>query len=434
VLYCNGDDARAPPILLEDHMSSGQAMEGASSPPSCSDASGWSSARAVWALVVASARYWSTVAPVVHRELEGWRRRASMIDDPELRTLALGKLEEERFNAEAGAMLATLAPRAHRSDAVEAIVALQVLFDLLDGLTERPLQDPLGDGERLFLAFTRAVSARRPTPSGGDGGYLEELSAVAGGALARLPARDAVIEVAAASAARAAQAQIRMHAMPRLGIGQLREWAQAQSRGTGLEWREMLVGSASSVLAVHALIAAAADSQSTPAQAARVEDAYLSVCVVLTLLDGIMDRERDERAGALGYISLYDDHEELVQALAMMVRRASGQTRALQHGADHAMVLAGVVAYYISAPGARSEFARPLVAPLHRGLAPAVLPALALMRAWRMVRQLRTPASLKLNREWLRGLSCASRLEAARGLAPSVKRRRPERGREENEL
>jgi tetraprenyl-beta-curcumene synthase len=357
-----------------------------------------------------------------------------MIDDPELRTLALDKLEDERFNAEAGAMLATLAPRAHRSDAVEAIVALQVLFDLLDGLTERPLQDPLGDGERLFLAFTRAVSAPGPTPVAGDGGYLNELSAAAGGALARLPAHDAVIEVAAASAARAAQAQIRMHASPRLGVGQLREWAQARSSGTGLEWREMLVGSASSVLTVHALIAAAADYQSTPAHAARVADAYLSVCVVLTLLDGIVDRERDERAGALGYISLYDDDKELVRALAVMTARASGQARALQHGGHHVMVLAGVVAYYTSAPGARGELARPLIAPLHRALTPAVLPALVLMRAWRIGRQLKKLASLKLNRDRLRGLSCASRLRAARGPASSMKRRRSARGREENEL
>jgi tetraprenyl-beta-curcumene synthase len=427
VRHFNSDDPRALRLVLEGHMSSVQPTGQASPPLSLSGAADWASARAVGALVVASARYWSTVAPVVHRELERWRRRASMIDDPELRALALCKLEEERFNAEAGAMLATLAPRAHRSDAVEAIVALQVLFDLLDGLTERPLQDPLGEGERLFLVFTRAVSASRHTPTGDDVGYLEELSAVAGGALARLPGRDAVIEVAAASAARAAQAQIRMHAMPRLGIGQLREWAQAQSHGTGLEWREMVVGSASSVLAVHALIAAAADSRSTPMHAARVEDAYLSVCVVLTLLDGIMDHERDEGTDAPGYISLYDDNEELVQTLAGMARRASRQTRALEHSAHHVMVLAGVVAYYTSAPGARSEFARPLVAPLHRALAPAVVPALALMRAWRLGRQLRRPASLKLNLGRLRGLSCESRLGVAEDLAPSVKRRRSKR-------
>jgi tetraprenyl-beta-curcumene synthase len=344
------------------------------------------------ALLLASARYWTTVAPVVRRELDRWRQCAGAIVDPELRELALSKLADERFNAEAGAMLATLAPRAQRSDAVEAIVALQVLFDLLDGLTERPLQDPLADGERLFLAFTRAVSARGPAPGTGEdhGAYLQELSAVAGGAFARLPARHAVIDVAEACADRAAQAQIRMHALPKLGIGQLREWAQAQAQahGTGLQWREMLAGSASSVLAVHALIAAAADARSSPAQAARIADAYLSVCVVLTLLDGIVDHERDERAGALAYISLYDDRDELAQALAGTARRASAQARALPHGAYHVMVLTGVVAYYTSAPSAHSEFARPLVAQVHGAVTPAVGPALALMRTWRAGRRL----------------------------------------------
>ena len=59
-------------------------------------------------------------------------------------------------------MLATLAPRAYRKGAVEAIVALQVLFDLLDGLTEQPLQDPLGDGERLFAPFARGAGSQPP--------------------------------------------------------------------------------------------------------------------------------------------------------------------------------------------------------------------------------------------------------------------------------
>jgi tetraprenyl-beta-curcumene synthase len=374
--------------LLEDPRSGGQPQRGASPAQSVAHADVWASVAAAWSLLVASARYWRTVAPVVRRELDRWRRRAAAIADPQLRELALSKLEEERFNAEAGAMLATLAPREHRSDAVQAIVALQVLFDLLDGLTERPLQDPLADGERLFEAFTRAVSTRPLPPCRGDD-YLSELSAVAAGALGRLPARAAVIEAATASAGRAAHAQIRMHASPQLGTGQLREWAQAQSRDTGMQWRETLAGSASSVLAVHALIAAAADSRNTAAQARRIESAYLSVCVVLTLLDGIIDRERDERAGAPTYIGLYDDHRELAQVLAGATRRASARTRALQHGAHHLMVLTGVVAYYTSAPSARSEFARPLVTQVHRALLPTVAPALALMRVWRVGRRLR---------------------------------------------
>ncbi|MGO9760717.1 MAG: DUF2600 family protein [Solirubrobacteraceae bacterium] len=348
--------------------------------------------RSALALAVANIRYWSTVAPVVHGELEHWRRRAEAIVDPDLRELALAKLAGERFNAEAGAMLATLAPRAQRRDAVQAIVALQVLFDLLDGLTERPLEDPLADGGRLFAAFTDALSQAAPryAPENGDqDDYLRELSQAARSALARLPAREEVLDVALQSAERAAQAQIRMHAAPRLGGGQLREWAQAQARGTGLRWRELLAGAASSVLAVHALIVAAADARTTPAQAVRIADAYLSVCVLLTLLDSLVDQARDERAGEAGYISLYEDRELLAQSLAETAQRAVGRARELPNGASHVLMLVGVVAYYTSAPEARGELARPLVRRVHRSLAPLMGPPLVFMRAWRLARRLR---------------------------------------------
>lgn len=348
--------------------------------------------RATMALGVAGVRYWSTVAPVVRVELDRWRRSAAAISEPGLRQLALDKLNGESFNAEAAAMLATRAPRAHRSDVAEAIVALQVLFDLLDGLTEQPLEDPLGNGQTLFGIFTDALRPCSQNHAQGDsegGIYLHELSAAAGHALARLPAWDAVIDVAVASAERSAQAQTRMHAVRQLGIDQLREWAQARASGTGLRWRELTAGAASSVLVVHALIAAAADVRMTSAQAAPVADAYMSVCALLTLLDSVIDEERDERAGELGYIGLYDDREQLAQTLAELARRAVEQTRELPNGAHHVMMLAGVIAYYTAAPDARSERARPLIRQLHRDLALLIAPALAVMRAWRLARGLR---------------------------------------------
>jgi tetraprenyl-beta-curcumene synthase len=376
--------------LFDDATDTVQAMRGAPSAPAFARSDRRLLARAAAALVLANVRYWSTVAPVVRGQLRHWRARAREIPDVAVRELALAKLEDERFNAEAGAMLATLAPRAYRRDAVEAIVALQVLFDLLDGLTERPLQDPLGDGERLFAAFTDALRWQHGLPcDSDDGGYLQALSDAASGALGRLPACGAVIEIAAASAQRAAQAQIRMHAAPRLGTGQLQRWAREQARGTELQWRELLAGAASSVLAVHALVAAAADVRTTTAQAARIEHAYLSICVLLTLLDSLTDQERDERAGEAGYISLYDDRELLAQTLAGSASRAAAKARGLSHGAHHVMMLTGVVAYYTSSADARGELARPLVAQLHRDLAPLIAPTLACMRAWRLARRLR---------------------------------------------
>jgi tetraprenyl-beta-curcumene synthase len=348
-------------------------------------------AQAAAALVLANVRYWATVAPLVRVELEHWRGRATAISDPDLRALAVDKLDRESFNAEAGAMLATLAPRAHRHDVVQAIVALQVLFDLLDGLTEQPLEDPVVDGERLFTAFTDALRPlpESATPCGGEDGYLWELSRVARRAIARLPARDAVIVAASESSRLAAQAQVRMHAASRLGNDQLREWAQVQARDTGLQWRELLAGAASSVLAVHALIASAADVRTTPARAVRLADAYLSICVLLTLLDSLIDQEQDERAGEAGYVSLYEDRELLAQTLPELARRAAGQARELPHGTWHLTMLTGVVAYYASAPEARGAPAGPILARLHDALSPLIAPTLALMRAWRLARRLR---------------------------------------------
>ncbi len=349
-------------------------------------------ARALFSLAQANVRYWTTVAPLVRAQLAHWRRRAAAIADTELRVLALEKLEHESFNAEAGAMLATLAPRVHRADVVRAIVALQVLFDLLDGLTERPSADPLGNGQRLFATFTGAVRPGAPLEPAvleSDEQYLHELSQAARDALARLPSVVAVSDAAQATAERAAQAQIRMHAAASLGIEELRGWAEAQARESTFQWRELLAGAASSVLVVHALIAAAAELDTTPIEVEQIEQTYLSVCVVLTLLDGVIDRERDERTGTLGYLDLYEDRELLAPMLTRTARRAVAETRALSPGGEHLMMLTGVVAFYGSAPAAHGDFARPLLAQLHRDLAPSILPALLLMRAWRLAKRVR---------------------------------------------
>ncbi len=123
---------------------------------------------AVLTLAVANARYWTGVAPVARAQLARWERRARAIPDPALRATALAKLQTERFNAEAAATLATLAPRAQRARTAEAIVALQVAYDYLDGLTEQPAADPLRDGRRLSLAFTDALAGAGGRTPGGE--------------------------------------------------------------------------------------------------------------------------------------------------------------------------------------------------------------------------------------------------------------------------
>jgi tetraprenyl-beta-curcumene synthase len=354
-------------------------------------------ARAGVALGLANARYWLTVAPLVRAQLHRWEQRAHSIRDPVLQALALDKLCEEGFTAEVAAMLATLAPRAHRASAVEAIVALEVLYDYLDGLTESPSGEALRDGFHLFRAFRDAVNPSaepeenyyRYHPQPGDGGYLEELVAAVRIALARLPAATMVFEAAQRAAARGAEAQVRSHSMSRIGTAQLERWATREAESTPLQWREFLAGAASSVLTIHALIAAAADRHTTREQAVEIDAVYLSICALSTMLDSLIDHQLDMSAGRPRYIQHYEDHDLLARQLASVARHAATQARALPNGAHHVMLLVGVVAYYISAPAARSEFARPVAAHISRELRPLITPTLAVIRAWRLAKRIR---------------------------------------------
>ncbi len=313
-----------------------------------------------------------------------------------LQCLALDKLREERFNSEVAATLATLAPKKHRQAVVEAIVAYEVMYDYLDGLTERPTNDPLHDGQQLYRAFTDAIAPNPETDDGyyasrsdDDGGYLKELVAVVREVLTKLPASGTISRAAGRAAARCSEAQIRAHAAPTLGTAQLEEWASNEVAGTPLGWQEFLAGAASSVLAVHALIAAAADKRTTPAEADEIDTTYLSICALSTMLDSLVDYQRDMTAGQAGYIRYYTDHDLLARDLTNAARRAIEHATPLRNGAHHAMTLVGVAAYYISAPTANSDFARPVTHKVRREIEPLITPTLGIMRTWRAAKRAR---------------------------------------------
>jgi tetraprenyl-beta-curcumene synthase len=356
--------------------------------------------RVLSALVRANARFWPSIAPQV-------RAQAEAIDDAELRELALAKLRAEGLNAQAAAIAATLAPRPHRAHAVRAIVALELLFDYLDGLTERPLADPVADGERLYEVFVWAVQPAaggngRPAGDSDEGfsrgerrgerpaadSYALSLATVVRSGLARLPARDAIAAVACDCARRATRTQARMHALADDGHEPLAGWGRDQARNSPLGWREHLAGSAASVLTLHALIAAAADPGTSSEDAWRIDAAYLRLCALATLLDGIVDREEDRAAGRLSYVSLYEDETVLAAALATLAREGADECAKLRNGGHHLLTLAALLAYWSTVPGARRALSSPAYAALRIELGHLVFAPTVVMRAWRMGRQI----------------------------------------------
>lgn len=352
-------------------------------------------ARAGAALLAANLRFWPTIAPRVKTQLARWEQHARAIKNPSLQALALQKLREEHFNAQVAATLATLAPKAHRQATIEAIVAYEVMYDYLDGLTEQPNIDPLSNGRDLYQAFMDAVSPD-PARLGGyykslpfdDGGYLEQLAGVVHDALERLPSSAAIHEAAQRAAARCAEAQLRAHATPMLGTSQVEEWAQSQAPEAQMRWQEFLAGAASSVLSVHALIASAAADNVTTTQATAIDAAYLSICALSTMLDSLVDYARDADDGQPGYIRYYQSTGQLAQCLAEAARHGISRTRELPHSDHHTMTLVGVAAYYLSAPTANSKLARAATQSVRAELAPLITPTLAVMRAWRAAKHL----------------------------------------------
>lgn len=354
------------------------------------------SADAAAALVLAQLRYWSTVAPGVRRQLRRWYGHAQKIADPVLRAHAATKLREERANTEVIATLCTLAPRRHRRTVIDAAVALQVMYDYLDAVTEEPAFNSLEDGRQLFRTFAVALTPGEPPvdyyryhPHRDDSGYLDALVASARGAIEKLPALAAVLPIVQDAAARFGEAQVRSHAVTRHGVLQLEAWATDGAATTGLSWWEWAGGAAASVLAVHALLSAAADAGTTRAQALEIDHAYLLGSALTTMLDSIVDDEVDEATGSHRYVAYYGDAEAAACRIAWLARVAVVAARRLPHAAHHTMTVAGIAGFYLSDPAARRGNAALVGARVAAELGPSIVPILATFRLWRRVRSLR---------------------------------------------
>jgi len=354
-------------------------------------------ARAGFALVLANARYWTTVAPEVRAQLAHWQARAREIDDTELRTLALQTLEEEGFAAEVAATLATLTPRRRRKSTIQGIVALEVMYDYLDCVTEQPAPDPLANGRQLFKAFTDPFDPARRIdddyfscrPSGSDGGYLKELARTVQKALASLPATATLAPTMVRAASRCAEAEVLTHAANLTATSQVETWAREGAAGSGLEWREYLAGAASSVLAVHALIALAGDKQATAERGAALDEVYLALGVLSTMLDSVVDYDQDVANGTLAFIGHYESSSQLGERLVEVAHHAAMRARETPAAAHHLMTMAGIAAYYTSAPSAGSSMALPVTSRIQRELQPLIRPTLAVMRTWRLAKRAR---------------------------------------------
>jgi tetraprenyl-beta-curcumene synthase len=318
-------------------------------------------------VVSALVAYERRILPLVHYELTRWEAFAVAIPDPVLRAAALSGLRGKRRNAEATAVFAILAPRAHRARALRAMTSLQIAIDYLDSLGEAPVNDPLADGLALHRAIDDAVSPDAPTgdwyrhhPQREDGGYLAALVAACRAETARLPARGVVMPALRRAARRCGEGQSHTHAAVRTGVGGLEAWAREQPAAPGYLWWEIAAGASSSV-AVHALLAAAADRRTTADQSELIDALYFPPIGALTvLLDDLIDRDDDIGTGQHSYLDYCTGEQQAADRIGLLAERARAATMGLQGGRRHRAILAGVAGFYLSAPAMGSGYARPI--------------------------------------------------------------------------
>jgi tetraprenyl-beta-curcumene synthase len=301
--------------------------------------------------------YRAAVLPAARQELRQWRQVAEGISDPGFRHHALSALTDKAANAEATAVLATLAPEETRKSVIRASTALQVAIDYLDTLGEHDVREPLRDGLQLHLALGAAVTPGREPgdwyrhhPRRADDGYLDRLVRACQEAVSALPSWRTIMPFAQRAAERCGEGQSYTHAAGQGDRDGLEAWASAQAVA-GFEWWEVAAGASSSV-AAHALLALAAEPDATGAEAEAVDAAYFpSIGALTVLLDDLVDRKADQAADQHNYLRYYPSDAVAVQRMATTCECARARSRPLRHARRHRAILAGVVAFYLSSPG-----------------------------------------------------------------------------------
>lgn len=345
----------------------------------------------VLALLHIGAVYWLRIYPQVGRELAGWQHRASCIPDLVLRQHALAKLSGERLNPEAAALFAVLAPSPQRRRVVRLIVAYQVLYDYLDAVNEDADGAELRNGLQLHRALTDAVLPELPMsdyylrhPSHGDGGYVRALVIACRRIVRTLPSAPRCAAVLARTTERCGQAQSRNHAILTEGDAGLIRWSRTQaSEHNGYLWWELAAGGIS-CLAIHALLAVAADPRGTAEDAAKLDAAYFPpVCAISALLDSLADYEADAGTTNHSFVERYRDSDHAATRLVSITADATQSIRTLPHAPRHAVILAGICSYYLSSPTVWRGFGAQAAQELVSRIGPLSTPMRGAMRVRR---------------------------------------------------
>jgi tetraprenyl-beta-curcumene synthase len=328
----------------------------------------------------------------VSREVRRWRVRAAGIPDTALRADALQSLASKRASTDGAALFWTI-PNGRSSNLLRLLVAFEVMADFLDSASERGVHAGTANGIQLHLALSEALDPGAPLsryyryhPWHEDGGYLRALVVACRERCLGLPSYGDVRALAIHAATLAQVLGLNHEPDPQVRDAALREWARQETHNWGeLAWFEC-TAAASGWLTVLALFALAAEGQLEEGCVRDTCAAYLPwISLIATMLDSYADQAQDAAEEQHSYIAHYPCAEEAVERVGELVHEAARQARALPDGARHTVIVACMIAMYLSKDSSRT----PQMRARTRSLAAAggSLPRLLLpvLRAWRVL-------------------------------------------------
>jgi tetraprenyl-beta-curcumene synthase len=314
-----------------------------------------------------------------------------MIPDPTTRSDALATLDSKRFNIE-GAGLFAILPQHRDPHLLRLLVIWQILIDFLDDVSERPSADPIANAHQLHLALIDALDSRRRLsnyyshhPWNSDGGYLRALVRACRNECNNLSSYHCVQRQVLVSAVRFG-VQTLNHDPDRIRRDTaLKNWAASEFPYGSMSWWE-LTAAASSSLGVYPLLALAANSKCSQQDITDVEAAYMPwICTTGTMLDSYVDQSSDIQNDTHSYFAHYTGREIGVQRVCELIGRAGREARSLRDGRKHVIIVAGMIAMYLSEDSAHTPEMRATTQSLIGAGGSLTRLLMPILRAWRFL-------------------------------------------------
>ncbi|MCW3002182.1 MAG: hypothetical protein JWQ20_1480, partial [Conexibacter sp.] len=273
------------------------------------------------------------------------------------------------------------------------LVAYQTIANYLDYASERGAEHRGASGGALMLALVDAVDVEAPLhdyyaehPWSQDGGYLRQLVLRCRDACIALPCYQQARPLLIREARRGQSLELCHDPNPRRRDEALRRFAVDEfASGSGASWFEV-TGGAASLLGVIVLLALAADETTTERDLQASLRVYSPWAGTLSLmLDSYIDEAQDAIDGSWSAIAYYPDPQSAERRIAALMDHVLRDAARLRHGQRHTLIIATMIAMYLSSDSSMSGPKAAGARRLRRAGGSLTMVLVPVLRCWRIL-------------------------------------------------